>query len=360
MREGETVQMSTRAGWVDAAKGIGILLVVLGHNQINSFMPVFHQYVYSFHMPLFFMLSGMFFKPQTDFFSLVKRRFESILRPYLIITILIYAGYLFFNTTPVMQVVRWFVKSLLYSMPDTMEWLPMWFLPHLFLLNLFAWIVIRLIYSRLPALWMRLLFLTGLLWCGVIVMRASAGIDFSFWVLRVQGGLPWSADLLLVTVSFFILGYEMRQSLPDAPLNSYWVLLVSGALWVALNIKFPVTVDLAARAYGYFPLATLVVLSGSLFVFALTHKLEQIGGPLFSGLKTLGKISIILLIFHGQIQFFTFYKVLELIKDVNLAATIAFAAGVGLPILIWSLFMCGNPRLAGWFGVPAEYRRLDE
>jgi fucose 4-O-acetylase-like acetyltransferase len=346
--------MPTRAGWADAAKGIGILLVVLGHNQINSFAPVFHQLIYSFHMPLFFLLSGMFFKPQTGFWPLVRRRFGSILRPYLIALFLIYGTYLFFTTMPVMQVVRRLAKSFLYSMPDTLEWLPLWFLPHLFLLNLFAWLVIWLIYSRLPALWMRLLFLTGLLWGGVLVMRAAAGVNFSFGSLSLQGGLPWGADLLLVTGSFFILGYEMRQSLPEKVLQSRWTVLLSGLLWAGLNLKAPVTVDLAARGYGFFPLATLVALSGSLFVVSLAEQLEQIGGPLFAGLKMLGNISILVLIFHGQIQFFTFYKVLEMLKAVNLAAVVAFTAGVGLPVLIWALFMRGNPRLAGWFGVPAE------
>ena len=42
---------------VDIAKGIGILLVVYGHlhNPINTF-------IYAFHMPLFFFLSGFFIK----------------------------------------------------------------------------------------------------------------------------------------------------------------------------------------------------------------------------------------------------------------------------------------------------------
>ena len=42
---------------IDIAKGIAILLVVLGHlqNPIN-------KYIYAFHMPLFFFLSGMFVK----------------------------------------------------------------------------------------------------------------------------------------------------------------------------------------------------------------------------------------------------------------------------------------------------------
>ena len=49
--------------WVDVAKGMGIVLVVLGH-AIADILPnvyIFRktfQIIYSFHMPLFFFLSG--------------------------------------------------------------------------------------------------------------------------------------------------------------------------------------------------------------------------------------------------------------------------------------------------------------
>lgn len=42
---------------VDVAKGIGILLVILGHLK-NPLM----DFIYAFHMPLFFFVSGMFVK----------------------------------------------------------------------------------------------------------------------------------------------------------------------------------------------------------------------------------------------------------------------------------------------------------
>ena len=41
-----------REEWVDTLKGIGILLVIVGHT--NS---PFFKYIYYFHMPLFFMIS---------------------------------------------------------------------------------------------------------------------------------------------------------------------------------------------------------------------------------------------------------------------------------------------------------------
>ena len=63
-------QRAARLGWVDAAKGVGILLVVFGHvwrglaNGGVVIEPVLFErvdrFVYLFHMPLFFFLSGLF------------------------------------------------------------------------------------------------------------------------------------------------------------------------------------------------------------------------------------------------------------------------------------------------------------
>lgn len=44
-----------RYTWIDCMKGIGIILVVLGHIYKDNFMG---QWIYSFHMPLFLVLSG--------------------------------------------------------------------------------------------------------------------------------------------------------------------------------------------------------------------------------------------------------------------------------------------------------------
>lgn len=44
--------------WVDIAKGIGIILVFLGHFNIPDTL---RAEIYTFHMPLFFFLSGVVF-----------------------------------------------------------------------------------------------------------------------------------------------------------------------------------------------------------------------------------------------------------------------------------------------------------
>lgn len=44
--------------WIDTVKGIGLFLVVLGHLWYGSNQPAINTAIYSFHMPLFFILSG--------------------------------------------------------------------------------------------------------------------------------------------------------------------------------------------------------------------------------------------------------------------------------------------------------------
>ena len=54
-------------------RGIAFLLVIIGHSYpdsayeyINDYTQFFHDYIYSFHMPLFFIISGFCMKPLLD------------------------------------------------------------------------------------------------------------------------------------------------------------------------------------------------------------------------------------------------------------------------------------------------------
>lgn len=49
-------QSKPRVAWIDMAKGIGILLVIFGHSGISK-VPL--AVIYTFHMPIFFFLSGL-------------------------------------------------------------------------------------------------------------------------------------------------------------------------------------------------------------------------------------------------------------------------------------------------------------
>lgn len=56
----------------DAVKGVGILLMVIGHSGCPEYL---HDFIYLFHMGLFFFVSGRFLKMNRggNFFSLCEK-----------------------------------------------------------------------------------------------------------------------------------------------------------------------------------------------------------------------------------------------------------------------------------------------
>jgi len=67
-----------RLDWVDVARGLGIVAVVIGHVWTHG--PV-RDAVYAFHMPLFFLLSGMLSRPH-DIGAFTRRQLIMQMRPY--------------------------------------------------------------------------------------------------------------------------------------------------------------------------------------------------------------------------------------------------------------------------------------
>lgn len=70
----------------DAVKGFAIIAVIVGHLDNpdgNLLYKVIHKFIYSFHMPLFFIISGYFFKCKTFLDD-----FQRLVVPYLFTTFL--------------------------------------------------------------------------------------------------------------------------------------------------------------------------------------------------------------------------------------------------------------------------------
>ena len=77
-----------RIDFIDTAKGIGILLVILGH--IVSLYSVIDLAIYSFHMLMFFIFSGLFANvDKYDFKPYVIRETQQLLLPYILFCLII-------------------------------------------------------------------------------------------------------------------------------------------------------------------------------------------------------------------------------------------------------------------------------
>ncbi|MFA6121211.1 MAG: acyltransferase family protein [Sideroxydans sp.] len=117
---------------VDRAKGLAILLVVLGH--IASPLG---ELIYSFHVPLFFFLAGLFIKVSYSDKAFMAKGLERLILPFLIFGILGFLATLIKNILlhrPIEPLTDSLAGFLYWSDPIHMHHygLVLWFLPALF------------------------------------------------------------------------------------------------------------------------------------------------------------------------------------------------------------------------------------
>jgi fucose 4-O-acetylase-like acetyltransferase len=349
----------SRVGYVDIAKGIGIILVVMGHNDFALISPFAHKFIYSFHMPMFFFMSGMFLKPDLPFWPFLKNRFHRVLKPFLAILLLTYFASLSFSKVSMVMATRRLIKAM-YGSGHYIDWVQLWFLPHLFAVSLFAYLFFKAVKkTRLePYRW---LILAGLYVAGVFAMKL-------FWPfsLNILGrdltlfGLPYGLDMVVVSGFFFILGYELNRRRNDAWFASPWTFILSGMSLLFLVWYFPAGIDFNTRQFDSLPINTLEAFIGILFILALSRQLERIGW-LSSTLSYVGQASLIILIFQVPIQDYWGQKLLSLTNNLIFSYWASFLAGVIGPILVGALLIRPNPIVREWFGqlAPKEKNQVE-
>lgn len=72
-----------KINWIDNLKALGILAVILGH--ITS---PFGTFIFSWHMPLFFMIAGFFIKFDLSIKEFIKKDFKRLIVPYFLFAII--------------------------------------------------------------------------------------------------------------------------------------------------------------------------------------------------------------------------------------------------------------------------------
>lgn len=93
---------SARIDWVDTAKGLGIILVVVGHAErgivagrtapLTPSIQFLDTWIYSFHMPLFFFLAGLFLyhsAEKTNFHNFALGKLRTVAYPYFVWSIIV-------------------------------------------------------------------------------------------------------------------------------------------------------------------------------------------------------------------------------------------------------------------------------
>lgn len=351
--------MPKRIEYLDIARGIGILLVVLGHNDFAALSPFFHQVIYSFHIPLFFFLSGYFVDTSLSFFDYSKKRFHAVLKPYLFTIVLIYFTSVSFEKMSFQTAIVRITKAL-YGSIDYIDWGQLWFLPTLFVVSLYAFLFIGLI-SKLQNRWLRWGILLATLAASLPFLHVFYPFPFSIFGKEYElFGLPFSLDLVFLSGFFFILGNEIRQVSSEKTFTPTLLLIGTGVGLLLLNFFFSYSTDIAKRVYESFAVNTLEAILGILFILALSRQVELHTQWLAAPLKYIGNITLIILLFHVPIQGFWGDKITALTSNFPLSILVGFIMGVLGPIVIYEIFIRFNPVASFWFGRKAEPPRQKE
>ena len=80
--------MSQRIEYIDGVNAFAIVLMIVGHCKANVAIPHLNNLIYSFHMPLFFILSVFFVKPLTMEQG-IRKYAKAYLKPYFTICVLL-------------------------------------------------------------------------------------------------------------------------------------------------------------------------------------------------------------------------------------------------------------------------------
>jgi fucose 4-O-acetylase-like acetyltransferase len=249
------IEMSIRSSWVDYAKGIGILLVVYGHvarGLYNAGISVSEKtyllidsIIYSFHMPLFFFLSGIFFVGSFNSRGatrLVLSKVDSIFYPFVIWSI--------FQGCIEATLSNYTSGTVSFTEVFSLLWEPsaqFWFLYALFLI--FAFVAIT--YSFVPSKYTFIVFVASFLillkrdlfpgWV-IITFIAQNLVYFTFGMLFSQLKnlrlLENTYSMLIILICSCILQYYMHMSLGTENPNMSLYLFINAVTSILFIVAF--------------------------------------------------------------------------------------------------------------------------
>lgn len=291
MEQFQPQQEKNRVAYIDLAKGLCIMMVVLYH-VLNSYE--IHEYACAdmlrvFRMPLYFFLSGLFFKTYESYVDFLRRKVNKLLIPFLTFytLIVVFLTYLLHIVGINPQENLW---QPLYAFVYPEDWehnVPLWFLLCLFILNnIFYWLFLlakRISERYQVAILVVLTFLTG-----------AAG----YYMANERCNLPMFIDSAMTAMPFFMVGFLVRKYTPFLQPNRWdrynWIIIIGGLLYCFLLGRYE-----NFRTQTYETNIAVLYSAGLLGAMAVLLLSKQIGYIPF--ISYCGRYSIMILVIHRPI-----------------------------------------------------------
>lgn len=276
---------SDRVKYWDVAKGITIILMILGHVSIPEYL---RRIIFSFHMPLFIIANGYFIKSY-DIKRTFTRSIKSLLYPYCITCIIsaVIFAVIGNNGNFCMPLFMHKIKAMLGGMSKISTKFQgfdsvcvVWFVCSLFITRNLYVVLMNIVgkYSK------------------TIIIGTVALVTFLGYILgQYYAFLPWSFDVALVSVPFIMFGDWLRKK-QIIEKNYFWTLILPGAIWVYF-LKMGIHIELATRYYPCGIFSFIEAIAGSLVVISVSKMITKWKGGV-KLISWIGKNSILILAIH--------------------------------------------------------------
>ncbi len=269
-----TTSSKPRYEFIDLMKGICILMVVMSHCQI-AWISDF-ALLTTFRMPLYYILSGIFFKTYGSFNVFLNKKINSLIIPYLATVVL-------YNL--VVNIIHYFTggyKVLGFDPPS------MWFLISLFQVGIIYYCIQQVKNTT----------------AQTIICIVLSLIGYMLFYLKIE--LPFYTATTLSTVIFYHFGYIIKTAnilKPKTPKHNIIMLIIFVSIFVIIGAVFTVgKLKLQRNIYpSNYLISIALALSGTLIILFLSKLLVKL--PFIS---YIGRYSIIVLCTHNTyINLFT-------------------------------------------------------
>lgn len=274
-----------RKHWVDVLKGIGIILVVIGHVCPSC---NFSKWIYTFHMPLFFSLSGYLWSlsvEQTVSFKQFLKSKKNILFSFVLFRVLL--------------VLYWLVVE---SHFRELDLGPIWFLIVLFVSETIAFLVLNRYREKLIS--NALIFTVALVLLYILKLLAVDESTGGAWIMRCVDGFMW-----------YVAGHFMGVIIKKAHLclKRYIKCVILGTLMITSIIVCGANdyVSIWSNAFGNYGLFIVGGIVGSLFIALFCKWIFSTS----RGIEFIGQNSILILATHEPIKR-VILKITEIVAEV--------------------------------------------
>jgi fucose 4-O-acetylase-like acetyltransferase len=314
-----------RIAWIDVARGIGILLVVLGHldSGLSS------RIIYAFHMPFFFFLSGYVHKVQGHYAGFFRKRCIHLLVPYIAFLILLAPLELHRASHGGSGAIQKAITEMLWGGDHLHgDYGVFWFITCLFATQQIAnWLL-----SKFGPL--RIAFYAT-------VSMALAHVNSA---LFPHFTLPLDLNVVAAALPFYLLGYYAKK----VDLDRWWITFLAAfgviaTVWLAY-LDVPIQYDMRGAIYGV-PLLSLLLAGCCILAMIRLSKFILLAPPITTIFQKVGAASMGIMFLHKPLPSLPGFSRLSLFHPFAAFVVVSLVAYLGTIFL--SRFSLGRAIFLG-------------